>query len=130
MQDGQNIEMNGDTIDPVKEGIVSEKRPGRVIAYSADTAFCPELIELAKNANVFVCESTYAYLDEDLAKEKLHLSSKLAAKAAKEANVKQLILTHFSSRYKNIGTLEEEAKEIFPNTRAAKDLMSFEIKLE
>lgn len=130
MQVGQNIEFNGLTIDPVKERIVTEKRPGRVIAYSADTAICPELIELAKNATVFVCESTYAYLDEDLAKEKLHLSSKMAAEAAKEANVKQLILTHFSSRYKNIGTLEEEAKEIFPNTRAAKDLMSFEIKLE
>ena len=130
MQDGQNIELNGVTIDPVKEGIVSEKRPGRVIVYSADTGKCPELIELAKNATVFVCESTYAYLDEDLANEKLHLTSKMAAEAAKEANVKQLILTHFSSRYKNIGTLEEEAKEIFPNTRAAKDLMSFEIKLE
>ena len=86
--------------------------------------------EQLKNANVLVCESTYAYLDEDLAKEKLHLSSKQAAKAAKEANVKQLILTHFSSRYKNIGTLEDEAKEIFPNTRAAKDLMSFDIKLD
>ncbi len=130
MQDGQNIELNGLTIDPVKERVVTEKRPGRIIAYSADTAVCPELIELAKNATVFVCESTYAYLDEDLAKEKLHLSSKMAAEAAKEANVKQLILTHFSSRYKNIGTLEEEAKEIFQNTRAAKDLMTFEIKLD
>jgi len=130
MQTGQEIEINGDPIDPVKEGIVTEKRPGRVIAYSADTAKCPELIELAKNATVFICESTYAELDEDLAKEKLHLSSKMAAEAAKEANVKQLILTHFSSRYKNIGTLEAEAKEIFANTRAAKDLMSFEIKLE
>jgi len=129
MQSGQEIEMNGDTIDPVKEGIVTEKRPGRVIAYSADTAKCPEVIELAKNATVFVCESTYAYLDEDLAREKLHLSSKMAAEIAKEANVKQLILTHFSSRYKNIGTLEEEAKEIFPNTRAAKDLMEFNIPL-
>jgi ribonuclease Z len=129
MQDGQNIELNGKTIDPVKEGIVTEKRPGRIIAYSADTAKCPEVIELAKNA-VFVCESTYAYLDEDLAIEKMHLSSKMAAEIAKEANAKQLILTHFSSRYKNIGTLEEEAREIFPNTRAAKDLMSFEIKLE
>ena len=54
----------------------------------------------------------------------------MAAEIAKEANVKQLILTHFSSRYKNIGTLGAEAKEIFPNTRAAKNLMSFEIKLE
>ena len=40
---------------------------------------------IPKNATVFVCESTYAYLDEDLAKEKLHLSSNLAAKAAKDA---------------------------------------------
>ena len=129
MQSGQKIEINGDVIDPVKEGIVTEKRRGRIIAYSADTGKCSELIELARNADAFICESTYSELDEDLALEKMHLSTKMAANSAKEAGVKLLILTHFSSRYKNIGTLEEEAKNIFPNTRAAKDLMSFEIKL-
>jgi ribonuclease Z len=129
LQKGEIIK-NGDgsEIDPLKLGIVTEKRAGTIIAYSGDTMICPNLHILAHNADYFICESTYAIEEESMAIEKLHMSSKMAASVAKDAQVKHLILTHFSSRYKDVCLLEKEAQKIFPNTFAAKDLLTIKIK--
>ncbi len=129
LQNGEIITTkDGRTIDPIKMGIVSEKRPGIIIAYSGDTTICDNLGEISSNADYFICESTYATEHEHLAIEKKHMSSKMAATIAKESNVRYLILTHFSSRYKDTKTIENEAKSIFPNTIVASDLLTIEIK--
>lgn len=104
---------------------VSYIRKGDRLAVVIDTRLCQNAIDIARDAKVLLCESTYLEEHRDLAYKHYHLTAKQAAEIAKEANVKKLILTHFSARYQFLKDFENEAKEIFPNTFVAKDLIYF-----
>ncbi len=104
---------------------VSWIRKGDAIAVVIDTRYCQSAIDIAKNARVLICESTYLDEHRDLAHNHLHLTAKEAATIAKQADVKQLILTHFSARYLNLQDFENEARPIFSNTFIAEDLKTF-----
>lgn len=104
---------------------VSWVRKGDSISIVIDTRYCQNAIDIAKGARILLCESTYQEEHRDLAHKHLHLTAKQAAMIAKEAGVQELILTHFSARYLATAGFEEEAKSIFPNVRAADDLMVF-----
>lgn len=104
---------------------VSHVRPGDVFAYVSDTKYCDNAISIAKDAKILLCESTYLDEEKDLAQRHYHLTAKQAATIAKEANAKQLILTHFSARYLNLSLFTAEACPIFPNTYVAEDLKVF-----
>lgn len=74
-----------------------------------------------------LCEATYhSNLNEKSIQYK-HMTSKNAALIASNNNVKFLILSHFSGRYKTINELENEAKDIFPNTKCAYDFMKIKL---
>ncbi|MFV0340131.1 MAG: ribonuclease Z [Parachlamydiaceae bacterium] len=104
---------------------VSWVRPGDVLSVIIDTRLCDQLIPLAKDARLLLCESTYLNEHKDLAYEHFHLTAKQAAEIASLANAKQLVLTHFSARYQSSKVFEDEARKIFPNSYAAEDLMVF-----
>lgn len=104
---------------------VSHVRPGDTFAYIVDTRPCPEAIELARNAKVLLCESTYLDDMRQMAYEYKHMTAKQAAEIAKEAGVKMLILTHFSARYRELDEFAKEAGAIFPNVFIADDLKKF-----
>ncbi len=124
LQEGESIDFKGKLINPIKENIVAPKRPGRKITYSGDTMPCESLIELGKNSDVLIHEATFSQELSDIALEKKHSTSVDAANDAKKMGAKQLILTHISSRYQEDAVkLLVEAKEIFPNTILAIDLM-------
>ena len=128
LQEGEIIEFEGRKIDPLKEGIVGQKRRGRKVTYSGDTVPCENLIELGKNSDLLIHESTFSKELSDIALEKKHSTSVDAAIDAKKMGAKQLILTHISSRYQEDAVkLLEEAKEIFPNTLLAIDLMKISL---
>ncbi len=102
-------------------------KKGRKIVYIPDTAYFKKLSYYCKDADVIICESTFSDKLKEKAKEYMHLTAKQAGKIAKDANAKLLLLFHFSQRYKDEKVLEEEAKEVFPNTIAAKDFFSIEV---
>lgn len=104
---------------------VSWIRQGDSIAVVIDTRYCQNAIELARNARLFLCESTYLEEHRELAYKHYHLTAKQAAQLAKEAHAEQLILTHFSARYQRLEGFLEESTPIFPNTSIAKDLKYF-----
>ncbi|MFX1375683.1 MAG: ribonuclease Z [Promethearchaeota archaeon] len=129
LQEGEIIEYQGKIIDPLKEGIIGTKRPGRKITYSGDLMPGKSLIKLGKNSDILIHEATFAHDLAEIALEKKHSTSIDAAIEAKEMKAKQLILTHISSRYQeNASKLLEEAKKIFPNTILAEDLLKIELK--
>ncbi|MHA2183703.1 MAG: ribonuclease Z [Promethearchaeota archaeon] len=129
LQDGNLIEHNGSKIDPVKEGIVGPKRPGRKITYSGDLKPSKSLIQMGKDSDILIHEATFAEKLSKTALEKQHSTARDAALDAKSMNAKQLILTHISTRYQeDAENLLKEAKEIFPNTILAKDLLKIELK--
>ncbi|OJU82603.1 MAG: ribonuclease Z [Chlamydia sp. 32-24] len=122
LEQNGTLEIDGNII---KLDDVSKIRPGDVISVVIDTRYCENAIKLAKNARMLLCESTYLEEEKELAYKHFHLTAKQAAQIAKEANAEQLVLTHFSARYLNLKPFELEAKEIFPNTFVADDLLSF-----
>lgn len=104
---------------------VSRIRHGDSFAIVLDTVPCQNAIDIAKNANLFLCESTYLEEHRELAALHKHMTAKQAATIAKEAQVEKLILTHFSARYQSLKKFESEARTIFPETYAADDLLTF-----
>jgi ribonuclease Z len=129
LQSGETISHKGKKIDPLAEGIVDPKRPGRKITYSGDTMPCKSLIELGKDSDILIHEASFRKDLQDIATEKNHSTSVDAAGDAKKMNAEKLILTHISSRYQeDAEKLLKEAQEIFPNTILAKDLMKLKIK--
>lgn len=123
---GLSVEVNGQLIKP--EQVLGKKRKGKKIVYSGDTRPSEALIHLAKDADILIHESTFQEENADKAEETLHSTSTDAAQVAKRAQVKQLILTHISSRYKKSQLLENSAKEIFKNSMVAEDLMVVKVK--
>lgn len=104
---------------------VSWMRKGDSFAVVIDTLPCRNAIEIARGATTLLCESTYLDEHRELARLHNHLTTKQAAEIAKEAQVQQLILTHFSARYQNLKEFEMEARSIFPNSFVADDLLTF-----
>ena len=106
---------------------------GRKFAYCTDTVFCESAIELADQADVLIHEATFSHHDAQLAYQRMHSTSTMAAQVALAAQAKQLIMTHFSPRYApgnvlELGDLLDEAKAIFPNTLMAKDFFTYDIE--
>lgn len=110
----------------VKLDEVSWVRQGDTLAVVIDTRYCQKAVEVAREAKVLICESTYLEEDRDLARKHFHLTARQAATIAKEANVQKLILTHFSARYQDLLPFKTEAEEIFPYVEIAEDLKRFE----
>ena len=101
---------------------VSWVRKGDVVSIAIDTLFCPALVKIADHAKLFLCESTYLEAHSHLAERHHHLTAKQAAKAALEAHVDTLVLTHLSARYQALNEPFQEASSIFPKTIVAEDL--------
>ena len=126
LQKGNEITINGKTINPNQ--VLGEKRPGKKIGISGDTMPTPELEKFFENCDYLVFDSTF--LEEEIlrAQETCHSTAKQAATVGKNAKVKNLILTHFSARYKDeVGHLKE-AQEIHNSVITASDLLEIEIK--
>jgi ribonuclease Z len=101
---------------------VSEPRPGQVFAFVMDTRPCDAAVELAREADLLVCESTFLDHEGELAESYSHLTAKQAARIASRARARRLVLTHFSQRYDDEASFAEEARAVFPDVHAARDL--------
>lgn len=105
---------------------------GRKVVYCTDTVYCDNAVELAQDADVLIHEATFAHQDAQLAFERLHSTSTMAAQVALVARVRQLIMTHFSPRYApgnaiRLEDLLQEARAIFPQTILAHDFFTYDV---
>jgi ribonuclease Z len=105
---------------------------GRKMAYCTDTVYCDGAVSLAQDADVLIHEATFSHKDAELAFQRMHSTSTMAAQVALAAQVKLLIMTHFSPRYApgndiELNDLLQEARAIFPNTEMAYDFTTYEI---
>ena len=99
----------------------------RRYAYCSDTAYAPELVSALAGVDLLYHEATFTDDLSDRARETCHSTAKQAAMMAREANVRELLLGHFSSRYKDPRSLLEEAIPVFPRTRLAEEGRTFRI---
>jgi len=117
----------GETVDGVKpEQVMGETREGRKIVISGDTAPCETLALAAHQADLLVHEATFTEEEADRARQTQHSTARQAAELARDAEVRLLALTHFSSRYAG-GELRDEARATFAATEAPRDFDTIEI---
>lgn len=128
LKDGETVEIEDGRILCGKD-FVGPPQKGRIITILGDTRYCEASIELAQDADVLVHEATFGAEDSQQAHDYFHSTTQQAANIALQANVKQMILTHISSRYQGeaCNMLVEEARQVFPNTEIAADLKSFPV---
>jgi ribonuclease Z len=126
LQNGHEIKINGEIIKP--EQVLGEKRPGKKIGISGDTMPTKELELFFENCDYLVFDSTFLDEEKQRAQDTCHSTAKQAATIAKNAKVKNLILTHFSARYRDENGHLEEAKKIHSSVITARDLLEIEIK--
>jgi ribonuclease Z len=117
LDDGRVIDNEKLTFDPI---------PTKSYAFCSDTAYNEDIIPIIENVDVLYHESTFLDSEEQLAHKTMHCTAKQAAKIALKANVKQLILGHYSTRYDTINLFKDEALTIFPEVLLADDGKSFE----
>jgi ribonuclease Z len=102
------------------EQVLGERRPGRKLALSGDTAPSPSVVQAAHEADLLVHEATFLADERDRARETLHATAAEAAEVARLAQVRLLALTHLSSRYFG-PELAREARDVFAETVVPRD---------
>ncbi|MHB8352736.1 MAG: ribonuclease Z [Thermoplasmata archaeon] len=121
LEAGETVEVRGRRIAP--EEVMGPQRPGRSVVYSGDSAPSAEIARLARGATVLIHEATTGEELEKDANTWGHSSARQAATIARDAEVGELFLTHFSSRYKDLEPLQAEARALFPGSHTARDLL-------
>ena len=112
LDDGRTILNKELTFDPPK---------AKSYAFCSDTAYKPDIVPLIKNVDVLYHEATFLDAQKNLAPKTKHATAKEAASIAKQAEVGELILGHYSTRYASIELFKEEAVEVFENVLLADD---------
>lgn len=129
LQKGEIIEENGRTFTP--EMVLGPKRKGIKVTYCTDTRPVKSISENAKDADLFICEGMYGEKGKEAkAREYKHMTFYEAAKLAKDAQPKQMWLTHFSPSLIRPEEFMNDVRKIFPNSLAGKDGKSVELAFE
>jgi ribonuclease Z len=108
------------------EQVMGPARAGRKVVLSGDTAPCETMVVAAHEADLLVHEATFAQEEFERARETAHSTARQAAEVARAARARMLALTHISGRYPG-PDLREEARALFANSEAPRDLDTIEI---
>lgn len=123
---GEPVQLpDGRIIEP--DQVLGPSRPGTRIVHVGDSGRTDNLLEVCRNVDLLVIEATYLDAEAEMARDFAHLTARQAALLASEAEVKNLILTHISRRYRERDVLLE-AREVFPQTYVARDFDVYQVK--
>lgn len=123
---GESITLdNGDVITP--DMVLGDAVPGAKVVFTGDIGRLDNIEHIAENADVLVTEATFLDEDREMGNSFGHITAKQAAEFAKAMNVRYLLLTHISRRYREYDMVRE-ARATFPNARVVRDLDHFRIR--
>ncbi len=129
LQKGMTMTVDGVTFTP--DMVLGPQRKGIKVTYSTDTRPAESIVKNAKGADLFICEGMYGEEDKlDKAKENKHMTFKEAAQMARQAQVQEMWLTHYSPSLVRPEEYMEEVKKIFPAAYPGKDGKSVELNFE
>lgn len=120
IKNGADYQLPDGTCIP-NERLTTPSHPPRRYAYCSDTLYNPGIIEQIRGADLLFHEATFAESELARAKETFHTTAAQAGRIAGEAQVKQLLIGHFSARYDDENVLLAEAQAVFPHTILAKE---------
>ncbi len=118
------VSANGEVI--ANNQLTNEPEAPKKFAYCSDTLPLEKIIPYIKGVDALFHEATFSEKEKSRAKETFHSTTKQAATIALKAEVKNLIIGHYSARYGSTDKLVEETKAVFENTFAAEDGSEFE----
>lgn len=118
------LDKNGNTIPNKK--LTFDPDPPKSYAFCSDTVYRETVVPFIKDVDVLYHESTFLDSESHLCEKTKHSTAKQAAQIAKMAHAKQLILGHYSTRYKSIELFGKEAMEVFQNVELADDGKTFQ----
>lgn len=123
---GETVEVDGGVVRP--EDVVGRPRPGRTVVYTGDTRPSREVVEAARGADLLIHDATFGDEEEARARETGHATARQAARLAREAGARELILTHLSARYADDPTvLLRQARQEFDRARVGRDGLVVEV---
>ena len=126
LQKGETVESGGEIFTP--DMVLGPPRKGLKLTYVTDSRPVQSIARNAKNADLFICEGMYGEKDKlEKAKEYKHMTFYEAAELAKQAQVKELWLTHYSPSLTRPDEFLDEVREVFEHTMTGKDKMSTEL---
>lgn len=125
VKNGKDITLEDGTVIQNAE-LTFEPLPPKSYAFCSDTVYDESIVPYIKDVNVLYHESTFLESEAALAAKTMHATAKEAASIASKANVKQLVLGHYSTRYDSIELFKEEAQAVFGDVLLADDGVSFE----
>ena len=129
LQKGETVETKRHVYTP--DMVLGPARKGIKLTYTTDTRPTESIKQNAKHSDLFICEGMYGEKDKQKkAKEYKHMTFYEAAQLAKEAEVKEMWLTHYSPSLTKPEEYMDDVKAIFPNSIAAKDKRSVELVFE
>jgi len=129
LQKGKTVDWEGKTYTP--DMVLGPARKGLKVTYCTDTRPVPTIVEHAKKADLFICEGMYGEPEMvSKAKENRHMMFTEAAQLAKEAEVSELWLTHYSPSLIRPDDFMEPVRKIFPAAKPGKDRKSAYLTFE
>lgn len=126
IKNGEDYVLEDGTVIP-NTRLTTPSDPPRSYAYCSDTCYLPRICEQIKGCDLLFHEATFADADAKRAKETFHTTAPQAAEIAKAAQVKKLVIGHYSARYEDESILLKEASEIFPQTILAQENLKIEL---
>ena len=129
IKNGADLQLLNGKLIPNQELTLPPKKP-RSYAFCSDTVYSESIVPIIKNVDLLYHEATFLHEMKDLAKETMHSTAKQAAIIAQKANVGQLIIGHYSSRYIDLQPLLDEALAIFSNTSLGIEGATFSVAFE
>jgi len=126
---GENVNRKDGTVLTAEEFTYLPYTP-RTAAYCSDTAPFEKLADWIRGVDLLYHEATYLIEEKDVSWQRYHSTANDAAKLAAEADVKRLVLGHFSSRYKDLQLFLKEARNVFPNCELSQDGMVFDVPMK
>ncbi|WP_353084654.1 ribonuclease Z [Flavobacterium sp.] len=123
---GGDVTLEDGTVIPNSE-LSFPPLPVKSYAYCSDTKYDEKIIPIIQNVDYLYHESTFLESEEALSEKTMHSTAKQAATIATKAQVKNLILGHYSTRYSSIELFKEEAQTIFPSVHLAEDGKEFSL---
>jgi ribonuclease Z len=127
LQRGRHVVLPGGAVVHSQD-VTGPRRRGRVVVHALDTLPSRRTVELAAEADLLVHEATFGDELASEARERSHSTSRDAATVARDAGVRRLLLTHFSGRYEDPLVLLPAAREVFPETDIARELIPVEVE--
>ena len=126
LQSGEDVRLVDNSVVRSSE-VMGAARPGKSVAYCLDTRPCAMAVELARDVDLLIHEATYTEEFASEAQQYGHSTAAQAARTARDAGARRLLITHFSTRFPDPTALLQEARAIFPDTILAEDLVEIEV---